>query len=121
MSLEQKIELLIAAVEANTAALKGGSAAPAGKAPAAGKAAAAGKTDKAKAVTVEQAQAAVTKIKNDFSLEEAKKVLTKCKLAKLAEVSDDNADAVYKAALKHHEALTAAGEEEPEEEEEDGI
>lgn len=117
MSLEQKIDLLIAAVEANTAALGGKAPAankPAGNKPAGGRGAA------GKAVTVEQAQAAVTKIKDDFSLDEAKKVLKKCKLAKLAEVSDDCAAEVFKAANAHYEALSAAGGED-EEQEEDGI
>lgn len=123
MSLEEKMAALTAALEANTAALQG-KASSAGKTTAAagtgkttaGKGAASGSGKKA--VSVEQAQAAITKIKDDYSLDEARKVLKACKLAKLADVSDENAEQVLKAATKHYDALSAGGDEE--EQEDDG-
>lgn len=123
MSLEQKIEVLTAAIEANTAALlaaAGGEAAekPAATKPAAGKtggakSGAAGKTT-AKKVSADEARAVLVKIKDEFDIAEARKVLEKHSLAKMAEVSDENAAAVLADATKHLEALRNGGGDEEE-------
>jgi hypothetical protein len=112
MNLEQLIAANTAALEANTAALLGGAAA--GKTAAAKTGSAAGKTTAAKGPkhSVEQVHALVTKIGAEFGKEEARKVLkSSAGLAKLAEVTDANADKVFAAATAAYEELqSGAGE-----------
>lgn len=100
MSLEQKIEALTVAVEALTAAMKGG-------APAAGKAAtpapAAAKTTKAEYKaehTADQMKAALTKVKETLGTGEAKAIIKDVgKADKMADITDPKLiDACYKAA-----------------------
>lgn len=118
MSIETLLQNLITAVEANTAALLGaGASAPAEKA-ASTKAASTKsekatptKTEKAKpAHTVEEAQAALLKIKDDFSIDKAKEVLAQFGIAKMAEIKPDQADAVFAAAEKKHAELSEGGD-----------
>lgn len=108
MSLEVLITSLIAAIEANTAALTGG-AAPASGTKAAGTKAAGNKAAGAKATgpknSVESTQAILKKLKDDFSLEQAKSALKSCGLEKMAEVTDANSDAVFKAASELYAQL----------------
>lgn len=114
MSLEQKIELLTAAVEANTAAIKAqgataGAAAdkPAGKAPAKEKAAAKEKADTPKH-THEECVAALTKIKDEHGIAHAKEILTKHKIGKMAEIPADKFDVVYAEAVAKYDELSGA-------------
>lgn len=108
MSLEQKIEALAAAIEANTAALKGAGGAAA--APAADKAekAAAPKAEKATKTektapkgyeakhTKDQATAAVNEVKEKLGVAQAKAIIKKCGAEKLSEITSDEAiDKLY--------------------------
>lgn len=114
MSLEQKIEALTAAIEANTAAMKstGGTAAGA-----------TGKTEKVEKTTkttktttkksehsVEEAQAVLIKIKDEFGIDNAREVLKKHGVAKMAEIPADKADAVFADATAKYEELTGDGD-----------
>jgi hypothetical protein len=130
MSIETLLTALVAAVEANTAALTGSKAsagktaakddgddlggkaegkAATGKA-AAGKAAAA----KTKSIDVETMQAALEKVKKQLGAAEAKAIITKFgKVAKMAEIEEDNYQAVFNAcekALNADAGDTGAGE-----------
>lgn len=121
MSLEQKIEALTAAIEANTAALlkSGGKPAAAAKTDsddAEKPAAAAKKTAKPAKVesehTREEMQAALGELKEATDAATAKAVISKHGgVAKMAEIPDDKIDAVYEAAKKALEDA-AGGEDE---------
>lgn len=110
MSIEQKIEALTAALEANTAALKaaGGTTAAA---PAATKPAAAAKTVKEPAKpacvnTREAMQALLKKVKEEKSADDAKGIIKEVGgVEKMADIPEDKIDAVF-------DAATAALEEE---------
>lgn len=115
MSLEQKIEALTAAVEANTAAIKAQGAAagavadkPAGKTTTKEKAATKEKADTPKH-THEECVAALTKIKDEHGIEHAKAILTKHKIAKMAEIPADKFDTVYAEAVAKYDELAGAG------------
>lgn len=114
MSLEQKIEALTAAIEANTAALTGGAKAPAAAvekaAPAAvEKAAKVPKAEKSKPAAYEakhtksEAHAAVNEVKEKLGIPAAKAVIAEAGGTKLADIVTDEAlDKLYdlsKAAL----------------------
>ena len=109
------VKELIAAIKAGattgTAAGKAGTAA--GKAgAAAGKAgAAAGKAGAAKkpGKSVEEAQAALTKIKDSFSLQDARDVLAEFGIAKMSEIKADQAEEVFNAAVIKFDELSATG------------
>lgn len=102
MSIEQKIDALIAALEANTAALKAGGAA----APAAGKPAATSTTKTVKETpkpastnTREAMQALLKKVKEDKSSDEAKAIIASAGgVEKMADIPEDKIDAVFAAA-----------------------
>ena len=109
MSLEQKIEALTAAIEANTAALLKSGAKPAAAANTDSEdekpAAAAKKTTKPAKVesehTREEMQAALGELKEATDAATAKAVISKHGgVAKMAEIPDDKIDAVYEAAKK---------------------
>lgn len=103
MSLEQKIEALTAALEANTAALLGGGKAAAsittGK-----KETAAGKketVEKSKSTRSKaEMQAAVNEVKEAKGTKAAKQIIADVGFEKLAEVTEDKYDALYDAAKK---------------------
>lgn len=106
MSIEQKIEALTAALEANTAALKA-----AGGTTAATKPAAAAKTVKEPAKpacvnTREAMQALLKKVKEEKSADDAKGIIKEVGgVEKMADIPEDKIDAVF-------DAATAALEEE---------
>lgn len=112
-TLEQLITALTAAVEANTAALLGGAAPAPAKS---GTAAKSGTTSKPAAAkgpkhSVDQVHALVTKIGSEFGKDAARKVLKdSAGLARLAEVTDANADKVFAAATAAWEELSAGGD-----------
>lgn len=68
------------------------------------------------AITKGQATDAVNKVKSELGTPAAKKIMTDNKVAKLADMTPDQIEPVYKAAM---EALAAAALDEEEEEEED--
>lgn len=91
MSLEQKIEALTAAIEANTAALlAGGTATPAAAAPKAAKAEKAEKAPKAEEYTPKhtesEAKAAIEKVKVDKGVPAAKAIIKAVGFDKLADI-----------------------------------
>lgn len=102
MSIEQKIDALIAALEANTAALKAGGAA----APAAGKPAATSTTKTVKETpkpastnTREAMQALLKKVKEDKTADDAKAIIKDVGgVEKMADIPEDKIDAVFDAA-----------------------
>lgn len=105
MSLEQKIEALTAAIEANTAALKaagGTTAAPAAE-DKAEKTTKAAKTTKAEKPagyeakhTKDQATAAVNEVKEKLGVAQAKAIIKKCGAEKLSEItSAEGIDKLY--------------------------
>lgn len=114
MSLEDKIEALTKAVEANTAALlAGGGAAPAAaSAPAAGKGGKGGKTtEKADTpkVSRDEMVKALNEVKESKGVAEAKRLIKEVGGAdKMADIPDGKIEVVYKAAK---ELLTAEEEE----------
>lgn len=67
-------------------------------------------------ITKGQATDAVNKVKTELGTPAAKKIMTDHKVAKLADMTDEQIEPVYKAALA---ALAKAADEEEEEEEED--
>lgn len=109
MSLEDAILKLVAATEANTAAVlaAGGSAAAApAAAPAADKAAGKGKkTETAAApapaapkITRDEVNAALEQVREKFGVEEAKKIISgEGKAPKRADIAEENFKAVYDA------------------------
>ncbi len=111
MSIDAQIAALIAALAANTAALE--KAAGATPAASTGKSAAAAAKDKAAgavkedAVTQEQMNAALVKIKDDFGMEHAKEVIVAAGgVQKMAEIKPAKYKAVFEAAVAKHAELT---------------
>lgn len=114
MSIETKIDELIAALNANTAALKGAGTGETKAAAAETKAAAAEtkaeKTTKSKSEKAEKAEkaksthtkaemhAAVNEVKEQFGTKVAKELIASVGFEKLAEVTDDKVDELYLAA-----------------------
>lgn len=118
MSLEDKIEALTIAINANTAALSGGAASTTNAASTKASTTK-GKTSASKPKrSIEEAQAAVTKIKDEFGLENAKDVLKSCKVEKLASITDATAEKVFAAAEAKYEELSCSS---GDTDEEDGI
>lgn len=107
MSIETKIDELIAALNANTAALKG---AGTGETKAAAAETKAEKTTKSKSEKAEKAEkaksthtkaemhAAVNEVKEQFGTKVAKELIASVGFEKLAEVTDDKVDELYLAA-----------------------
>jgi hypothetical protein len=125
MSLETLLENLIAAVNANTAALQGGSTAGA-----ASEKATTAKSEKAttakseKATTakttkpkfsVEQASSLLLELKEAHGVEHAKAILTENGVAKMAEMPAEKAEAIYEAAKAKLEELGAAAKDDDDE------
>lgn len=113
MSLEQKIEALTAAIEANTAALLGGAGAKAEKPAAAEKTTKTAKADKAPAYeakhTKSEALAAIEEVKTKKGVPSAKAIIKEVGFDKLAEIAKaEDLDKLY-------ELSKAALAEEPEE------
>lgn len=112
MSIEEKIDRLTAALEANTAALLGASggtakAAPKDK-PAADKPKGGGK--KKPEHNVDETTAALVKIKDEFGIEHAREILKKHGFAKMAEMTEDKYDAIFAdAEAKYAELKGEAG------------
>lgn len=119
MSIDDAIQKLTDALNANTEALKAVAAAGGAAAHAA---APAEKKTRAKAETkVEEkpagpkhtqaeVNAALIKLKDDFGLPKAKEVITACGYAKMDEIKEADFDKVYDAAVAKHEELTAESE-----------
>ncbi len=117
MSLETLLQDLITAVNANTAALQGGSTAgaaePEAKTEKPAKTTTA-KTEKAPAKTtkpkfsVEQASSLLLELKEAHGVEHAKAILTENGVAKMAEMPAEKAEAIYEAAKAKLEELGAA-------------
>lgn len=119
MSIEALLSELTAAINANTAALLAsgkGPSAPAGetKADAGTKKTTTKKTDTKPAVTFDQVSAAITKVKEEFGVPEAKKILIDNGVAtgKLADVKEDQYAAMLAAADTRYTELVAAKAEE---------
>ena len=116
MSVDAKIDALIAALNANTEALKAAGTGTAATASAEksetkpkGKGAAATKEDAPK-ITQDQVNAALIKIKDDFGMDEAKKVIKEFgKVDKMAEIKPAQYQAVYDAAVAKHAELSEGG------------
>lgn len=119
MSLELALTENTAAVKELIAAIKAGATGTAagaatGKAGAAtGKAGAAtgkaGAGAKKPGKSVEEAQAALTKIKDAFSLQDARDVLAEFGIGKMSEIKADQAEDVFNAAVIKFDELSAAG------------
>lgn len=115
MSIDKKIDDLIAALDRNTAALTaaGTGAASAAAAPAADKP----KADKPKAekkdepkITQDQVNAALIKLKDDYGMDHAKAIIKEVgKAEKMAEIKPAQYQAVYDAAVKKHAELSEGG------------
>lgn len=131
MSIEKLLQEHIEALNANTAALealvKQGGGATSGKKTektekteeSTGKTSKAGKTEKSSksaAPTQDEMTAALLRLKDDYGIEHAKKVMKKHGFAKMAEITEDKYAAVLKDAVKAYEALESAGEGEGEDE-----
>lgn len=129
MTIEALLKEHIDALNANTEALKSFSATGAAPAPAEASAekakpeAAAAKTTRTRATaakkatgkTVEEASAALVKLKDEFGIEHAKSVLKESGFSKMAELTPEKADAVFKSAeAKYAELQENDGEEEEE-------
>jgi hypothetical protein len=115
MSVDAKIDSLIEALNRNTEALLGakdagvaaGAAAPAKTTAAKGaaKTTAAAKTP---SLTQDQVIAALTTLKDDFNLDEAKKIVTSVGgVDKMKEIPPEKFQVVYDAATARHAELTA--------------
>jgi hypothetical protein len=120
MSVDAQIAALIAALNANTEALKANASGAATTTAAAdkptGKGKATAETKKADEpkITQDQVNAALIKIKDDFGMEHAKTVISEHgKVAKMSEIKPAQFQAVFDAAVAKHAELTAeaAGEE----------
>jgi hypothetical protein len=100
MSLEQAIQALTAAVEANTAALKGAGASKPAAAPAPAPAAKPAAAEYAPKHSKEEMTAALNEVKERFGTPVAKSIVTDVgKAAKMAEITDPKLiDACYDAA-----------------------
>lgn len=129
MSIEKLLADLIAALEANTAALEGaaGSSKTSSSSSSKGKtetASGKGKTSskgKSEGVSQDDMNAALLKLKDDYGIEHAKKVMKKHGFAKMAEITEDKYAVVLKDATKAYEALAESEGEEEEEEDGNGI
>lgn len=129
MSLEQALAANTEALKAHTVAILGAGVlasqsdaktTTAAKTTAT-KTTAAAKTTKAKPVhTVEQAQAALVKIKDEFGLSEAKAILAAHEIDKMANIKAEQADAVFAAAEARYTELSG-GEADEGEGEGDGL
>lgn len=132
MSIEKLLQEHIEALNANTAALEalvkqGGGAAPTkttSKESAPDKTSKtsekSGKTSKGKVTTQDEMTAALLKLKDDFGLPHAKKVMKKYGFEKMAEVTEEFYDKVKVDAVKLYEKLSEESGEE-EEGSDDGI
>lgn len=111
MSIDVQIAALIAALNANTEALKAaGGSAPAATTEKATKAKAEKTKDETPKITQEQVNAALIKIKDDFGMPEAKKIITDVGgVEKMAEIKPAEYQAVYDAAVAKHAELSAGG------------
>jgi hypothetical protein len=123
VSVDKKIDDLIAALDRNTAALtKAGGAAPsatgatgAGKADKTEKA---GKTTKAAKVTQEQCFGALTKLKELAGIEVCREIMTEqAGVIKMNEIPANKYEAVMNAAIAKHDELSSEGGETEAEEE----
>lgn len=122
MSIEKLLQEHIEALNANTAALEalvkqGGGATSSKKTEkteeSTGKTSKAGKSDKSSksaAPTQDEMTAALLKLKDDYGIEHAKKIMKKHGFVKMAEITEDKYAAVLKDAVKAHEALESAGD-----------
>lgn len=111
MSLEEALAANTAALNANTAALLGDakSAGSTASKSSSSKAAATKNSKPTPKHSLDDVTAAVTGIKDDFGLPEAKKILViDGKPVKLAELKPENYDEIYAAAIAKHEELSAA-------------
>jgi len=113
MSVDAKIDALIAALNANTEALKAAAVAAVSDKTETktGKGKTTEKTkDEAPKVTQEQVNAALIKIKDDFGMDEAKKVIKEFgKVDKMAEIKPAQYQAVLDAAVAKHAELSEVG------------
>lgn len=114
MSVDKKIDDLIAALDRNTEALlKAGSPVTGGTA--AEKPATKGKAEKpakeeAVKITQEQVNAALVKLKDDFDLKHAKEIIKEHgKCDKMADIKPAHFQAVYDAAIAKYTELSAGG------------
>lgn len=116
MSIDKAVSDLIAALNANTAALNAltaaGGSAPAA-APAAAKPAASGKGAKAAAAKATHTQAevngALIKLKDEFGMQHAKEIITSFGYDKMADIKEADYDAVFTAAEAKHAELSGGG------------
>lgn len=110
--MEQLIKDLIAALNANTAAVSGGVATTSDKAEttttaAKGKGKKADTTEAAKPEhSQEEVTAALVKIKDDFGIEHARAVMKKHKYDKMGDIKPEHFDAIFNEAEKLHAELT---------------
>lgn len=103
MSLEEKIDKLTAAVEANTAALLKGGAAASGKSDTAGagKGGTNNKTESGDKITREQVNAALAKVKDVKGVDVAKSLIADAAgVSKMADIKDTKFKAVMAACEK---------------------
>ena len=120
--IEKLIESLIASLDANTEALKAGvsgqgqtTSAPAAtekstKTEKADKTETKKKSDEPK-ITQDQVNAALVKIKDDFGMDEAKKIISEVgKVSKMGEIKPAQYQAVFDAAVARHAELSGGGE-----------
>lgn len=110
MSLEDSIIELVAAVKANTAALKGGSSGAAASKPENKPAAKTGA--KKPKHTVEEVCALLQKIKLEHSAAHAKAVINEGGFDKMVEITADSADAMFDLATEKLAELSGEGDEE---------
>lgn len=118
MNLEQLLQGVIEALNANTAALQaanGGAAASTGTAAtgakAGAKAGAKTKTDtKPAGPSREEMVAALTEVKEKFGAAEAKAIITKVGAAKMAEIADDKIGTAFTLAKAKLDADAAGGD-----------
>lgn len=112
MSVDKKIDELIAALDRNTAALTAAGTSAGSTSTAAATTGKAKKEEKKEEpkITQEQVNAALIKIKDDFSMDEAKAIIKSAgKVDKMADIKPANYQAVYDAAVARHAELTEAG------------
>lgn len=118
MSIEALAQSLIEALDRNTQALlaQGGkattAAAPADKGkPAADKGKPAAKKEEAAKPkhTEDEVVAAISKLKDDFNVDEAKAIVKKLGFAKMADITPDKYDEAVELAEKRYEELTEEG------------
>lgn len=114
--IEQLIKDLIEALNANTAALAGGSPTTTSIATTVEKPASKGKSTKGKAEaeadakpehTQEEVTAALVKIKDDFGIGSAREILKKWRYEKMGDIKPEHFDAIFAEAEKLHAGLTA--------------